>query len=291
MHDLIHLDGRFVPLDEAAISPLDRGLLFGEGVYEVVRYQAGQALHIDRHLARLRDSLRGIELAAEVDHLPGVSDELVRRLGLDAALVYWQITRGPVGPRKHAVEPAADVRPTVLMMAQRVDPVTPQQPLPRVRLITRPETRWTECWIKSTLLLPNTLAKTAAARAGAAEAVFVRDGRITEGASTSVLTVIDSAIHVHPLDGRVLPGITRGLLLEAADAMDLPIIKRAPELQQVHTAATELLICGTGTLLAAATHLDDHALPADHAPIGERLWTWLRKRITAPGRSDRAAAS
>lgn len=265
---LIYLNGRFVPRREATLDVEDRGVLFADGVYEVVRYFAGRPFLMAEHERRLADSLRAIDLPP-IDQAGAISDELVRANGLRDATVYWQVTRGAAGPRKHVYD--AGATPTVLMIASPAPAVDPDAGPRRVRVITTDDTRWRDCWIKSLMLLPNVLARTAAARAGADEALFVRDGRVTEGTSTSVLAVLDGVLHTHPLDGSILPGVTRAWLLRAAHDAGLTIRERAATKDQL-LDADEAMICGTTTLLASVSHVDDRPIGGGAVgPVAARL--------------------
>lgn len=275
---LVYLNGQFLPRSQAHLDIEDRGVLFADGVYEVVRYYNGRAFEGPRHLARLRRSLAAIELAEPPDtpHLEAIADELVRRNGWSDASIYWQITRGPA-PRQHLFP--SQVQPTVLVMGHPLDPVDPTQPPAACRAILLPDERWANCWIKTLMLLPNVLAKNRAARAGAQEAIFYRDHRITEGTSTNVLIVLHNTIWTHPADRWILAGITRDVILEEARALGLPVREEAVRLDQL-PQAQEILLTGSTTQLAAVTHLADQ--PVGHGrvgPLARRLWRAFLQRV------------
>ena len=188
---IVYLNGDFIPKEEARLSLDDRGFLFADGAYEVFHAYDGRFFKADRHLARMARSLRELRIHGLDTILLGeVAQTLIRQnnLGQGNAVVYLQITRG-AAPRKHTF-PALDTPPTVYATAF---PHT----LPRekqehgIRVILAPDIRWTRCDIKSIALLPNVLAHQQAKDSGAEEAVFVRDGTITEGALTNVCAVFD----------------------------------------------------------------------------------------------------
>jgi len=303
----IYLNGQYVPAEQAALAAEDRGHLFGDGVYEVVRYAGGAPFAMAPHVDRVRRSLDAIGLdpaAVGVDALPDASDGLVRRCGLADASVYWQVTRGSA-PRSH-VMPAAP-SPAVLMLAYPAPPIDPAAPPKVVDALLVPDTRWALRWIKTLLLLPNSAAKTLAHRRGCGEAVFVEpgrcsmltghglwdtaadvpgllddaDARITEGSSTNVFAVIDGRLRTHPLDGRVLGGITRAVLLELAAGEGIDADETAVSLDELW-AADELFIAGTTTGLAGVGRVDGRAIGTGHAgPITARLHAALMQRIAA----------
>lgn len=264
---LLYLNGDYLPPSQAHLSPLDRGVLFGDGVYEVIRIYGGVPFELDAHAARLTDSLRGIRLDVPgvAEQLSQVTHELIRRTGLHDAKVYWQVTRGPADHRDHAFP--TPIHPTVLATIDPLPPLRPplrpplapplgpDEPLPSVTAITRPDERWSQCWIKSLMLLPNVLAKQAARDAGCDEAILHRGGVVTEGSSTSVLMVRKGRLETHPLDGSILPSVTRRVVLDLARAMVLEVREQAVTLSDLHHA-DEVMIVGTTTQIAAVTRLD-----------------------------------
>jgi len=207
---IAYLDGEFSPLEDIRISPLDRGFLFADGVYEVVPVYGGRLLRRDAHLERLARSLEAVRIEDPL----GVSgwcallDALVERNGGGDQAIYFQVTRG-AAPRDHAFP--ASARPTVFAMT-RMRPGEPDTtPL---EAITRPDIRWGRCDIKSVALLPNVLARQEAAEASVSEAILIRDGAVTEGTATNVFVVDGERVRTPPRGPSILGGITRELLLE-----------------------------------------------------------------------------
>lgn len=266
----VYLNGQYLPKSEAMLSVEDRGTLFGDGVYEVIRYYGGRPLAMEAHLARLRRSLRGIELdePVAVAQLPAISDALVRDNDVPDAKVYWQVTRGPAA-REHVIP--AEARPSVLVMSYPAPPLETQAPCPAWRAMVAEDRRWSDCWIKSLMLLPNVLARTAAQRAGCNEAILQRDGRVTEGSSTNVFIVRDGELRTHPADRHILGGVTRQLVIELAQAQGLSVVERACTVEQL-MAADEVFVTGTTTHIAAITHVDGRAIAdAEAGPVTRAL--------------------
>lgn len=274
---LVYHRQQFLERGAATMDIEDRAALFSDGVYEVVRYYAGRPLRMDAHVQRFIDSATGIDqpVTDEVQRVAALSDELVRRNNVPDALVYWQASRGtPAGaPRKHVYPPDAPVN--LLLTTTPAQAERAGTAVRTAKVILTPDDRWLHCCYKTLMLLPNVLAKTRAARAGADEAVFVRDGVVTEGASTSVLVVRDDVLHTHPLNGRILPGVTRAVCLDVAKAAGLRVVEMPYPVAGL-AAADEVILTGTGSQVAAVTHVDGVAV-ADGAagPVAQKLWEGL----------------
>lgn len=272
----VYLNGQYLDRSDAKLSVDERGIHFADGVYEVVRYFNGKAFTLDQHLERLKRSLDGIDLEFDADAIAGISDELVRRNGLTEARVYWQVTRGS-GLRNHVI--ADDLTPTIYLSAEVAPRLAANEPIKTFSAITTLDDRWHNCWIKSLMLLPNSLAKTKAAKAGAGEALFVRDGRVTEGGATNCFAVFDGELYTHPADRFILEGITRNVVIELAKSLDIPIHERAFNGVDL-PGAEEVFITGTGTLLAAITAIDGNAISAGEAgSITQQLWGAFLDRV------------
>lgn len=275
----IYLNGQYLDRDRAKLAVDDRGVHFADGVYEVVRYFNAKPFTLPEHLARLKRSLDGIDLAYDASAIAGISDELVRRNGLTDARVYWQVTRG-VADRNHVIPEG--LVPTVYLSAESAKPMDPAAPIQTVAVATAMDDRWHNCWIKSLMLLPNTLAKTRAAKAGAGEALFVRNGRVTEGASTNAFAVFDGELYTHPADRFILEGITRNVVIELAQALSIPVQEQAFTPADL-VGADEAFITGTGTLLCAITSVDGQAIGQEGQPgkVTQQLWQAFIKRVQA----------
>ena len=256
--DIVHLNGEFMPLAEARVPVLDRGFIFGDGVYEVIPVYSRHAFRLVEHLHRLQKSLDGIRLAnphsdAEWSQLV---HEMIERNDGDDQSIYFQITRG-VAKRAH--EFPAQVKPTVFMMSTPL--VTPPQEQidHGIACITGTDFRWLKCDVKSVALLGNCLLKQTAVDAGAAEIVLFRDGHLTEAAACNVLVVQDGVLLAPPKDHLILPGITYNVVLELAAANQIPLEMRAASEQEVR-AAQEIWITSSTKEVLAVTRLDGAAV-------------------------------
>jgi len=274
----VYLNGQYLDRADAKLSVDERGVHFADGVYEVVRYFHGKPFTMAEHLDRLGRSLDGINLRYDPTAIAQISDELVRRNNLTEARVYWQVTRGS-GDRNHVI--ADDLTPTIYLSAEAAAPLDSAGPLHAMSAITSLDDRWHNCWIKSLMLLPNTLAKTKAARAGAGEALFVRDGRVTEGSSTNCFAVFDGELYTHPADRYILEGITRNVVIQLAHDLAIPVHEQAFSSADL-PSADEVFVTGTGTLLAAVTAVDGNMIADGHAgPITTTLSRAFVDRVFA----------
>lgn len=281
---LQYLDGRFVEEDQAVISAQDRGFLFGDGVYEVWRVVRGTLFEAERHQERLERGLRELALPRTPDTaaeaIRRVAERLLEENGLTdgEATLYLQVTRG-AAPRTHAYPPSG-TPPTVFMT------VRPFMPNESVReagatAITLPDIRWLRCDIKTVQLLPNVMASQRAREAGVLEAIFIRDGRITEGTHTSVFGVLDGVLRTHPADHFVLPGVTRAVVLDLADELAIPVAEVAIAAEDV-PRLQELFVTGTSTDVMPIVRLDGRPVGSGApGPIARRLHAALATRLAA----------
>jgi D-alanine transaminase len=252
---LVWLDGRLMPLAEARISPLDRGFLFGDGAYEVLPVYDGRAYRFDAHLKRLDRSLGEIRIEPPLDRDGWLAafGALVHGNGGGDQLLYVQVTRGVEPERNHVPQPGT--RPTVFACVQKL-PVIPAEAVEKgVAGITAEDIRWARCDIKSTSLLGNVLLRWLAADAGATETILLRGGTVTEGSASSVHVVKGGAIVTPPQTNAILPGTTRGVIIELAGREGIGSERRAvPEAEL--RAADEVLIASAGGGIRAVTTLD-----------------------------------
>jgi len=242
MSEMIWFNGEVLPLAEARIGVEDRGFQFADGVYEVIRFYNGRTFTLSEHLDRLTRSCEGIRLA-----MPLKKQELMREIGkfiekspVREGMIYLQITRGPA-PRNHIFAPS---RPTVLFYARPLPPVAPAGTAEGLKLISQNDERWQRCWIKSIALLPNVLAKNAAVSAGCDEAVFVEKGIVTECSASNFFAVAGGKVLTHPVGPKVLPGITRLVLMDLCKQLDVPFVERAISEAEC-LAADEVFITST----------------------------------------------
>jgi D-alanine transaminase len=252
----IYLNGAFMPIAEAKVSVLDRGFIFGDGVYEVIPVYSRRPFRLPEHLRRLQHSLDGIRLANPHDdkEWTRIIGELIARnaaLGEDQYL-YLHITRG-VAKRDHAF-PNPPVAPTVFAMTSPL-PTPPAALLESgIACITAPDNRWLRCDIKSIALLPNVLLRQMAVDAGCAETILIRDDSfMTEGAASNIFVVQDGKLLAPPKDNLMLPGITYDVVLEIAAANGIPCEVRRVLKEEVFNADELLLTSSTKEVLAITT--------------------------------------
>lgn len=252
---IVYLNGEYLPQEKAHISPDDRGFVLADGVYEVTRCYKGHLFAWDRHLARLERSLKELQIQQPDVDFEAVSRELLIQNNLDQeeAIVYLQITRG-VAPRVHAF-PKGNVAPTVYGFARKFG-MPPTDWENGVACITAPDMRWLRCDIKTISLLPNVLAQQRAQEAGVDEAILIRNGVITEGAHTSVCAIINGELHTHPDSNLILPGITRAIVLELCEQLNIPV-RLFPILESKFKNVDELMILGTGSEVMPVVQVDD----------------------------------
>jgi len=267
----VYFNGTFMDKADVSISPDDRGFVFGDGVYEVVRAEDGHLFRLDAHRRRLARSLAAIRIHdVDTEALWDAVRELLPRNGLDdrRAKVYLQITRG-AAPRRHAF-PDPSTEPTIYARANAHDP-----PLDKwrngVTVILKPDQRWVRCDIKSLNYLPNVLANQAAQEADAYEALLVRDGFVTEGTHSSVAAVFDGTVTVHPLTNRTLPSITRQVMLELCDDLDRPVDEFPVAVDDLPDA-DELFLMGTTTGIMPIVQVDDWTVgDGTPGPVAQEL--------------------
>lgn len=278
MPEWIWINGEVMPLADARIGVEDRGFQFADGVYEVIRIYNGRPFTLTEHLDRLARSCAGIDLCrpAEPTALTTAIERLIARSAVRDGMVYLQVTRG-TAPRNHLFP--IDTRPTVLFYVRELPPVPAPGSADGVKLITVPDERWKRCWVKSIALLPNVLAKNAAIAAGADEAVFVEDGILSECSASNLFAVIGGALVTHPVGPKVLPGITRAVLLDIARKLEIPVQERAMR-QDEARAADELFITSTTREISWVARWNDHPAGGDRCgPITLRLHRAYQDRV------------
>ncbi len=238
---IVYLNGRFVPEEQATLSPLDRGFLFADAIYEVVRYDRGRPFRLPEHVERMREGLSAIRIAATPDFFPSVGERLLAENGLadEDAFVYAQVSRG-AAPRYHAFPPPGTA-PTVFAFARQTDP--PLSPEGGKAILVTDE-RWGRCDIKSVMLLPNVLAAQKAREAGAIDAILVKDGFALEGTKANLFGVAKGVVRTAPNGPRILPGVTRVAAIEAARKIGLTVEERAFTVEEMY-ASQEVFLAST----------------------------------------------
>ena len=273
----VYLNGQFVPLAEAKISVLDRGFVYGDGVYELVPVYSNKPFRLDEHLRRLQASLGSIRLADpySAEQWRERILKLVELQDFPDQSVYIQVTRGTPGaadpPRDHGFP--AGAAPTVFMFAQPLLPSSAGQKAAGVCAITAPDNRWLSCDIKAISLLANILLRQQAVDVGCAETVMLRDGFLTEGAASNIFVVKDGVLRVPPPSNLMLTGITYDVVLELAAAHGIPSEVRAIPEAEVR-GADELWMTSSTKEIMAIVKLDG-------APVGAGVPGPLAQRMDA----------
>ncbi|HEY8354520.1 MAG TPA: D-amino acid aminotransferase [Methylophilaceae bacterium] len=222
MTQIVHLNGALLPIDDAHVSVLDRGFIFGDGVYEVIPVYSRRPFRLHEHLRRLQHSLDGIRLQNPhtMAEWEALIHELIGHNDMQDQSVYLQVTRGPA-PRDQAFPKT--VRPTVFMMCMEL-PAPPASVVEHgIRAVSARDFRWERCDLKVVSLLPNVLLRQHSADAGCEETIMFRDGILTEGSASNIFAVENGVILTPPKDSHVLPGITYDVVLELAEAEGIPV--------------------------------------------------------------------
>ena len=277
---LAYLNGEFVPRDEARISVDDRGFLFADGIYEVVRVHKGRTVAMREHLLRFEAGLRALQIDfGDVAGLADVARKLMEENGHDEgeATIYFQITRG-TAPRIHAF-PQPAVKPTVFITTRRFPGYPDDFFLDGVEAITVPDDRWARCDVKSISLLPNVLANQRAHAAGAFEALFVRDGIVLEGSHANVFAVLDGRLVTYPACNYILNGITRMQVLALAQELGIPGGEGFLPYARLFEAE-EIFLSGTTTEVMPVVRVDGRKVfDGEPGPVTRKLQKAYRELI------------
>lgn len=257
MSEIIYLNGDFLQKTKAKISPDDRGFIFADGVYEVVKYYYGKPFRLEYHLERLKNSLSSLELGFNTEGLAAVFETLLDRNKLTDthAGVYWQITRGPNNRVHYYPE---DSVPTIYAFTFALSSDR-EKLADGIRVITHEDIRWLRCDIKSISLLPNTMLFNKAAKKGAGECILIRNGMVTEATHSSVLAVRNGKVFTHPLSNLILPGITRQAVKEICLMQNIEFVEKSFSEAELYKM-DELLIAGTGSEVTPVTVVDDKVI-------------------------------
>ncbi|HEY5366627.1 MAG TPA: D-amino acid aminotransferase [Casimicrobiaceae bacterium] len=267
----VYLNGEYLPAHEAKVSVLDRGFIYGDGVYEVVPVYARQPFRMQQHLRRLQHSLDGIRLANPMSDAQwtAVIGEMIARQPFADQAVYFQVTRG-VARRDHAFP--AGVAPTVFMMSNPLPLPSAAQVKHGVAVVTAEDNRWQRCDLKTISLVGNVLMRQLAVDAGAVETMMFRDGFLTEASASNVLALIDGVIVAPPKDNHILPGITYDATVDFARAAGMPVEMRAVTRAET-LAAQELWLSSSTKEVLAITTVDGAPFAGgEPGPLFRRMW-------------------
>ena len=255
------LNGTFLPLEDACVPVMDRGFLFGDGVYEVIPVYGGKLFRLAHHLKRLENSLAAVRIGNPLSGKDGETMlmELVsRNEGADQA-VYLQVTRGVAAKRDHAFP--ADTRPTLFAMSTPMADAVDIDTITGATAITLPDIRWNHCNIKAITLLPNVMLRQQAVDAGAAEAILIKDGYAIEGAASNIFIVKNGLLRTPPNSPALLPGITRDLIIELAANHSIPFRETDITAADLFDA-DEIWLTSSTREISPVTRLDDTVISA-----------------------------
>jgi len=281
-----YLNGDYLPLSRAKVSVLDRGFIFGDGVYEVIPVYGGRPFRLPHHLQRLQDSLDAIRITNPLSERAWgeVIQRVVDENGAGEQSVYLQVTRG-VARRDHSFP--ENTPATVLVMSSELVAPTYEEVARGMEAITMVDIRWLHCHIKAISLLPNVLFRQAAIDVGASEAILLRDGLATEGAASNLFMVKDGLIVTPPKGSKLLPGITRDLLVELSRSHGLALEERdipEAELRQ----ADEIWMSSSTRELVPVLRLDGAPVGDGRpGPVWQRMYE-LYQALKAELRSGKA---
>jgi len=279
MPEIANVNGRVTPVHEAMIPAEDRGFLFGDGVYEVLRSYNGRLWAFERHMKRLRRSLQEIEIVElDLDNIFHQIRNTHSQSQIQDATVYIQITRG-AGPRSHAWI-ATGLKPTFFMTVRHFQERGSGNEN-GIRVIWLRDQRWGRCDIKSVNLLPNVMAKQKARSQGAYEAILVNaQGQILEGTSSSVFSVVRDTLIVPPNSPAILPSITREIISEIAIELEIPLTEKDIPLDEFYQV-DEAFIAGTGDEIMGITELSGKAIgQGEVGPMTRKIYQRYKERIS-----------
>jgi D-alanine transaminase len=274
---ILYINNSYVSVEDAFISPFDRGFLFADGVYESIRTYNKKLFRYDDHLERLKRSLREIGIGFDrFDSIEKIIYELIIRNKIqNEAFIYLQITRGSALPRTHCF-PKSKTDPTLIISA--TDYKSPKNKSGKgIKIILEEDLRWLRCDIKSTSLLPVVLANQKASEAGAGEAVLVRNGLITEGSHTNFFAVKEDTLFTAPLSNLILEGITRRVVLELCKQLNIKVREEHICKDELKTY-NEFFITSTTKEIAPIVQIEDWKIKiGTEGPITKKLQSAFRE--------------
>ncbi len=258
MSNLVYLNGEFVAADQASVSVLDRGFMFGDGVYEVIPVYSGKVFAAQNHLKRLQRSLDAVDIANPLDEQgwQKIMDQLVEKNTADQdAMIYLQVTRGVMSKRDHLY--TRDMQPSVLIMCQPLHYQVQDNNTKGIKVVTKEDNRWADCFIKSINLLPNIMLKQYAADHDAVESILIRDGYAIEGSASNLFIVKDDIIRTPPISRHMLGGITREVILQICKDEKIVAREIAITEDELHDA-DEIWITSSTKEIVPVTILNQH---------------------------------
>lgn len=271
MSEKVYLNGSIVPYEEALVPVEDRGFQFADGIYEVIQVVGGRTFAFDPHLDRLEDgaSVMRIPVPLTRSQFHEVGRKLIRENQVEDGIIYIQLTRG-AAKRLHAFP--AECEPTLVMLSRNTNPPANELRARGADIVMVPDNRWGLCYVKTVGLVPNIMAKQKAVEAGALEAVFLRDGLVTEGSSSNVFAVRDGILWTHPL-ANILPGITRQIVIDLSRQAGLEVREQAFSLDWF-LDSDEVFLTGTQMTVMPVARVDGRTIgTGTPGPVFQQVWS------------------
>jgi len=267
----VFLNGKFMPIEEAKVPVLDRGFIFGDGIYELVPVYSRAPFRLEGHLARMERSLSEVKIANPYTRAEWtrIIEQVIEKQSFDDQGVYWQITRG-VAKRDHAFP--KNVQPTVFMMSNPL--VNPSREIVENggKAVTAPDFRWHRCDLKTISLIGNCMLRQLSAEEGAVETILFRDGKLTEASASNAYTVKNGVIATPPKDNLILPGITLDVVFDIVKRGNLPIEVREISEAEVF-GADEVWVSSSSKEIVAIVDLDGKTIGAGKpGPVFRKAW-------------------
>ncbi len=284
MREWAFVNGQYLPRENAMVHVEDRGYQFADGIYEVVRFHGRRGLRLDAHLERMQRSCASLRIngCPSVEEWHGILERLVELCELpddenSVFSLYQQVSRG-VNPRNH-VFPATAGAPSLVAYFRPAPRYSAELRADGVALSSQPDERWERCHIKTVCLLPVVMAKQAAIESGAFEALLVRNGKVTEGGATNAYCVRNGEVWTHPEGGHILSGITRAMVLEAAERLGIPV-RQQPVTLEEFAAAEEAFISSTTLDIMPVTRLDTKPVGTGQVgPVTQKMMAALQELV------------
>jgi len=267
----VYLNGEYQPAATACVSILDRGFMFGDGVYEVIPVYSGSPFRFQQHMQRLQHSLDAVSIKnplAEDEWASIINRLFENNCKQQDAFIYLQITRGVMKKRDHAY--SSDMQPSILVMCQSHEYLVQDKNTPGIKAVTLEDNRWADCHIKSINLLPNVMLKQQAIDQGASEAILIRDGFAIEGSASNLFIVKDEVVRTPPKTRYMLGGITRDVIIELCHANKIIVQEKDVSEDELHDA-DEIWMTSSTKEIMPVTLLNQHKVGK-----GEVGYRWLQ---------------
>ena len=268
---MIFLNGKYLSKDDAKISVMDRGFLFGDGVYEVIPVYQKKIFSLEEHLKRLHANLEELDITNPYDHSEweNIFTEIIKHSPFEQEAIYLQVTRGVMNTRAHYQE---NLSPTVFVESNKVANRNNYEIFAGYSAITEKDERWSKCHIKSISLLANVLSIKNAKKNNVEEVIFIRDGLITEGASSNVFIVKNNQVSTHPKNNLILPGITREISIRILQGLNIEVFENSFTEEEM-MSADEIWITSSTREILPITSVNSKKIQSGKAgPLWEKVY-------------------